>query len=132
LKRKVQVFLNDREIEGAIMFSYFSFEPDITEEQATEQDYHRILVYVNSMDLIKRIEQDTGLWRGVTTIKFDQNLATFGYAGYDKYDTLVITKIIPISNLCELNIFSRLTNDMVAEQAKIKKSLSKEQAEEMR
>jgi hypothetical protein len=136
LKRsKIQLFLNDKLTEGAIAFSYFSFERDIPLESGraeTEQDYHRILVYVNSMDLIKRAEENVGLWCGVTTIKFHNDLVSFGYRAYDKYENLVAAKLIPISNLCEVNIYSRLTSDMIAEQAKIKKSLSKEQAEELR
>jgi len=135
LRRKVQIYLNDKLTEGAIAFSYFSFERDIpveSQEAETQQDYHRILVYLNSTDLIKRIEQDIGLWKGVTKIAFTYDLVSFGYRAYDKYENLIVAKLIPISNLCEVNIFSRLTNDMIAEQAKIKKFLSKEQAKELR
>jgi hypothetical protein len=139
---KVKVYLNDKEVEGAIMFSYtvYDYNYDLLPDQREQfernyhqcpQSCHKDLVRIWSTDLIKRIEQKAGLWVGVTTIKFDNNLSTFGYSGYDKHDNLVIARMLPIANLVELNIYSNLTNDVIEDHTKQRKFLSKESIKEL-
>jgi hypothetical protein len=144
LKRiKVQVYLNDKLVDGAIMFSYLSYEHDVQvpagQEEQFEQEHHqcpflchRDLMRVWSTDLIRRIELKGGLWAGVTTIRFYNNLTCFGYDGYNKQNKLVIALMIPIANLVELHIYANLNDDTVAELAKRKKFLSKEAAEDLK